>query len=125
MFEMALYAACVWLLINRSRHERRRTRYRIAKLDDEANRNESTRSHEVAWRYSPNAVYPIILVQVHRKLALIIMGRKQFIPLESNPEVMTDFMQNLGADTRQFKFTDVWGLDPVRFDGDRVRSIRS
>ncbi|KAK2078405.1 hypothetical protein QBZ16_003245 [Prototheca wickerhamii] len=32
---------------------------------------------------------------------------------------MTDFMQNLGADTRQFKFTDVWGLDPVRFDGDR------
>ena len=82
-----------------------------------------TGSHEEASKYSPNAVYLIILVQVHRKLTLIIMGRKQFIPLESNPEVMTDFMQNLGADTRQFKFTDVWGLDPVRCAGGRVDSL--
>lgn len=42
-------------------------------------------------------------------------GRKHFIPLESNPEVMTTFARNLGAELEGFGFTDVWGLDPVSY----------
>ncbi|KAL6771494.1 hypothetical protein ACKKBG_A26600 [Auxenochlorella protothecoides x Auxenochlorella symbiontica] len=40
------------------------------------------------------------------------MAKKHFVPLESNPEVLTSFAANLGADVSNFQFTDVWGLDP-------------
>jgi hypothetical protein len=38
---------------------------------------------------------------------------KKWVPLESNPDVLTDFAQKLGLDTSQYSFCDVYGLDPV------------
>lgn len=35
----------------------------------------------------------------------------QFLPLESNPQVMQEFMEKLGLDGAKFGITDVWGLD--------------
>ncbi|CAG9463885.1 unnamed protein product [Pedinophyceae sp. YPF-701] len=37
---------------------------------------------------------------------------KKWLPLESNPEVMSEFAQQLGLDTSQWRFHDVYGLDP-------------
>jgi ubiquitin carboxyl-terminal hydrolase L3 len=36
---------------------------------------------------------------------------KKWIPLESNPEVITDFASRIGLDTQQWAFHDVFGLD--------------
>ncbi len=41
------------------------------------------------------------------------MGKK-WLPLESNPEVLNDFVGKLGYDTRKYSFCDVFGLDEVR-----------
>ena len=40
------------------------------------------------------------------------MGKK-WIPLESNPEVLNQYAQTLGADVSKFAFCDVLGLDEV------------
>eukprot|EP00197_Chlamydomonas_leiostraca_P006148 CAMPEP_0202860686 /NCGR_PEP_ID=MMETSP1391-20130828/2315_1 /ASSEMBLY_ACC=CAM_ASM_000867 /TAXON_ID=1034604 /ORGANISM="Chlamydomonas leiostraca, Strain SAG 11-49" /LENGTH=242 /DNA_ID=CAMNT_0049539909 /DNA_START=41 /DNA_END=769 /DNA_ORIENTATION=+ len=39
------------------------------------------------------------------------MGKK-WVPLESNPEVLTQFASKLGIDTSKYSFTDIYGLDP-------------
>ena len=36
---------------------------------------------------------------------------KKWIPLESNPEVMTEFASRIGLDTKQYSFHDIYGLD--------------
>lgn len=36
---------------------------------------------------------------------------KKWIPLESNPEVMTEFAGRIGLDTQQHAFHDIYGLD--------------
>uniref|UniRef100_A0A383W0T3 Ubiquitin carboxyl-terminal hydrolase n=1 Tax=Tetradesmus obliquus TaxID=3088 RepID=A0A383W0T3_TETOB len=36
---------------------------------------------------------------------------KKWIPLESNPEVITEFASRIGLDTKQWAFHDVFGLD--------------
>ncbi len=41
------------------------------------------------------------------------MGKK-WLPLESNPEVLNDFVGKLGYDTSKYAFCDVFGLDEVR-----------
>lgn len=41
------------------------------------------------------------------------MGKK-WLPLESNPEVLNDFVNKLGYDTSKYAFCDVFGLDEVR-----------
>ena len=41
------------------------------------------------------------------------MGKK-WLPLESNPEVLNDFVHKLGYDTSKYAFCDVFGLDEVR-----------
>lgn len=41
------------------------------------------------------------------------MGKK-WLPLESNPEVLNDFVSKLGYDTSKYAFCDVFGLDEVR-----------
>ena len=41
------------------------------------------------------------------------MGKK-WLPLESNPEVLNDFVSKLGFDTTKYSFCDVFGLDAVR-----------
>lgn len=38
------------------------------------------------------------------------MGKK-WLPLESNPEVLNDFVSKLGYDTSKYSFCDVFGLD--------------
>lgn len=45
---------------------------------------------------------------------------KHFIPLESDPEIFTNLMHNMGV-PRIFKFIDIWSLeadqlDKIRFD---------
>ncbi len=40
------------------------------------------------------------------------MGKK-WLPLESNPEVLNDFVSKLGYDTSKYSFCDVFGLDEV------------
>lgn len=42
------------------------------------------------------------------------MARKKWLPLESNPEVMTEFASRIGIDSSQYAFHDVFGLDEVR-----------
>jgi ubiquitin carboxyl-terminal hydrolase L3 len=37
---------------------------------------------------------------------------KKWLPLESNPEVMTEFASRIGLDTSQVAFHDIFGLDP-------------
>eukprot|EP00775_Hariotina_reticulata_P001552 gene1552-1891_t len=37
---------------------------------------------------------------------------KRWLPLESNPEVMTEFASRIGLDTSQVAFHDIFGLDP-------------
>eukprot|EP01132_Coremiostelium_polycephalum_P006149 gene6149-7659_t len=37
--------------------------------------------------------------------------QKNWVPLEANPEVMTQFMQNLGVST-DWQFVDIYGIDP-------------
>ena len=39
---------------------------------------------------------------------------KRWLPLESNPDVLNDFVQKLGFDTSKYAFCDVFGLDEVR-----------
>ncbi|CAK8671729.1 ubiquitin carboxyl-terminal hydrolase isozyme L3-like [Clavelina lepadiformis] len=39
------------------------------------------------------------------------MSAVRWMPLESNPDVMNQFIANLGV-SRQYQFTDVYGLDP-------------
>jgi ubiquitin carboxyl-terminal hydrolase L3 len=39
---------------------------------------------------------------------------RTWIPLESNPEVLTEFAGKLGLDSTKWQFSDVFGLDPVR-----------
>ncbi len=41
------------------------------------------------------------------------MGKK-WLPLESNPDVLNDFVSKLGYDTSKYSFCDVFGLDEVR-----------
>lgn len=38
---------------------------------------------------------------------------KKWLPLESNPEVMTEFASRIGLDTSKYAFHDVFGLDEV------------
>lgn len=45
-------------------------------------------------------------------LVVLAMGKK-WIPLESNPEVLNQYAQTLGADVSKFTFCDVLGLDEV------------
>lgn len=35
----------------------------------------------------------------------------KWLPLESNPEVINKYVQNIGIDTEKFEFTDIYGLD--------------
>jgi ubiquitin carboxyl-terminal hydrolase L3 len=46
--------------------------------------------------------------------AVRIAMPKKWLPLESNPEVMTAFASHLGLDASRFAFHDVLGLDEVR-----------
>lgn len=39
------------------------------------------------------------------------MAHKSWLPLESNPAVMTDYLGKLGLDTKRWQFHDVLGLD--------------
>ncbi|KAL0478474.1 hypothetical protein AKO1_008214 [Acrasis kona] len=39
------------------------------------------------------------------------MSEKHWFPLESNPEVMNNYVQKLGLNVDNFAFTDVYGLD--------------
>ena len=39
---------------------------------------------------------------------------KRWLPLESNPDVLNDFVQKLGYSTKSYAFCDVFGLDEVR-----------
>ena len=39
---------------------------------------------------------------------------KRWLPLESNPDVLNDFVKKLGFDTSKYAFCDVYGLDEVR-----------
>lgn len=39
---------------------------------------------------------------------------KKWVPLESNPDVLNDFVVKLGLDASKYSFTDVFGLDEVR-----------
>ena len=39
---------------------------------------------------------------------------KRWLPLESNPDVLNDFVQKLGFDISKYAFCDVFGLDEVR-----------
>lgn len=49
---------------------------------------------------------------------------KKWIPLESNPDVITEFAGRIGLDTAQFSFHDVFGLDPeVRVQQTRWCSV--
>ncbi len=41
-----------------------------------------------------------------------IMG-KRWLPLESNPTVLNDFAARIGFNDRNYRFCDVFGLDPV------------
>lgn len=38
---------------------------------------------------------------------------KRWIPLESNPDVLNTYVAGLGAQTDQYAFCDVYGVDPV------------
>eukprot|EP01006_Ploeotia_vitrea_P062127 TRINITY_DN80430_c0_g1_i1.p1 TRINITY_DN80430_c0_g1~~TRINITY_DN80430_c0_g1_i1.p1 ORF type:complete len:232 (-),score=42.38 TRINITY_DN80430_c0_g1_i1:42-737(-) len=38
-------------------------------------------------------------------------GKKRWFPLESNPEVMNKYVQNLGMDLSKFRYHDVFGFD--------------
>jgi hypothetical protein len=38
---------------------------------------------------------------------------KKWLPLESNPEVLNDFVSKLGLDMATHSFSDVFGLDEV------------
>lgn len=38
---------------------------------------------------------------------------KKWIPLESNPDVLNDFVTSLGIDVSRYSFSDVFGLDEV------------
>ena len=49
------------------------------------------------------------------------MGKK-WLPLESNPEVLNDFVSKLGYDTNKYSFCDVFGLDEVRLISPAVGS---
>lgn len=40
------------------------------------------------------------------------MGKK-WVPLESNPEVMTEYISKIGCDTSDYVFHDVFGLEEV------------
>jgi ubiquitin carboxyl-terminal hydrolase L3 len=40
------------------------------------------------------------------------MGKK-WLPLESNPEVISEFASRIGLDTSECGFYDVYGLDEV------------
>jgi ubiquitin carboxyl-terminal hydrolase L3 len=52
------------------------------------------------------------------------MGKK-WVPLESNPQVMTDLAQQLGVDITKFSFHDVFGLDEVRWAGRRHDAVHA
>ena len=39
---------------------------------------------------------------------------KRWLPLESNPDVLNDFVQKIGYSTKSYAFCDVFGLDEVR-----------
>lgn len=41
------------------------------------------------------------------------MGKK-WLPLESNPAVLNEFAERIGMTDSSYRFTDVFGLDPVR-----------
>ncbi|CAI7647813.1 unnamed protein product, partial [Penicillium palitans] len=43
---------------------------------------------------------------------------KHFIPLESDPQVFTSLMHNMGA-PKYFKFIDIWSLEPDQLDNIR------
>ncbi len=38
-------------------------------------------------------------------------SRVRWLPLESNPEVINKYVQNIGINTDMFEFTDIYGLD--------------
>lgn len=38
---------------------------------------------------------------------------KRWVPLESNPEVLNSYVTGLGAETDQYSFCDVYGVDQV------------
>jgi Ubiquitin carboxyl-terminal hydrolase, family 1 len=40
------------------------------------------------------------------------MGKK-WLPLESNPAVLNEFAEKIGMTDSSYRFTDVFGLDPV------------
>ena len=41
------------------------------------------------------------------------MAPKKWLPLESNPDIMTQFAAQIGLDASKFAFCDVFGLDEV------------
>lgn len=38
--------------------------------------------------------------------------KMRWLPLESNPEVLNDFISKLGVDTSKWSYCDVYGIDP-------------
>jgi len=40
------------------------------------------------------------------------MAAPRWLPLESNPEVMNKYISNLGVESKDWKYFDVYGLDP-------------
>ena len=49
------------------------------------------------------------------------MGKK-WLPLESNPEVLNDFVSKLGYDTTKYSFCDVFGLDEVSLKNNQAQA---
>ena len=41
---------------------------------------------------------------------------KRWLPLESNPEVLNEFAAKVGMKSEEYRFCDVYGLDPVRLN---------
>lgn len=60
----------------------------------------SLRSHQIIAAFAPNSH-----LHKHNKMP------KKWIPLESNPEVMTEFAGRIGLNTAQAAFHDIYGLD--------------
>lgn len=62
--------------------------------------------------YTDNALISEGLSSFEQPTLACSMGKK-WLPLESNPDVLNDFSRNLGLDTKQYSFHDVYGMDPV------------
>lgn len=66
-------------------------------------------------RRPPHTILKTNTLLHHRVLYIRKMaGEKKWIPLESNPDVLNEFISKLGIDAAKYSFSDVFGLDEVR-----------